>query len=331
MNKFCLGLILIISGVMFPQTKYKISFESGYLNTDIENAAKVNEVLSRIDFKFNYKCKDLSAKIKVQPGFLGTDFRTKSLKYKGELIFNRRTSDINYGAKISYQRNNYYETNVHNLNIASLNLSSSFIIGKKFSIDSRFSYNTQKTEFYEAQHIKRLNLTLSGSYYYNSYTHFNIGVYGERFFIESESNKLIGFRNENDGYRLGPVVSLNYSRSFIIRINYRCLYQKTEIFDKASSEHNLRLVTGVLLNKNWSLFALIDYTQPVYDFELKSYNDKNLLYISSNYENNYYLKLAYRLNKNISLYTRTGYFNESIKYLSYDFKGWNCMLGIEIK
>ena len=331
MNKFWVVLILLGSGSLFAQTKFKLSLESGYLNTDIEKAQKVNEILSRIDLKLQYRFKSFSTKVKVQPGFLGSLFKTKSLKYKGEINYIDRTTTINYGAGISFQRNNYYESNTHKLNIASFNLFGNFILQEKLSFDTRINYNVQETEFYDTQILKRLNASLSLSYYYDRYTHLNVGIYGEKFFIHSESNASFGSRNKNNGYRVGPIFSMNYSRAFIFRLSYKYLYQETEVFDEASSEHNLRLVTGVLLNKYWSLFALVDYTQPVYDFELKNYNDKNLLYISSNYENNYYLKLAYKVSKKFSVYTKAGYFNESIKYLNYDFKGWNCMLGVEIK
>lgn len=333
MNKVFIQIIafFIFISVVSGQVNYKLNFESGYLYSDVENTPKSSELLTRFNLNLNYKTNGFTAKLVTQPGFLGVKLKPKALKLKGELLYLKQISSYNFGLGSSYQFHNYFEDDNFTLDIKSLTLFGSKLLTDNIDLIIRLCYCKQHTNFIDKQNINRLTLTINSNFYYNKYLIINYGFFYERFFIDSETNMLNGFRNENDGYRIGPALSFNYTKDFILRINYRYLYQNTKIFSRKSTEHKFRFVAGKLLNKFWSLFVLVDYTQPVYDFKLDEYNDKNLLYISTNYENNYYLKLARKLSENISVYTKMGYFNESIKYLGYDFKGWNCLLGVEIK
>jgi len=320
------------------QSKYKFSFESGYLHSEIRKNMTKSDLLSRLELKYFYKYKKMNLKLKAQPGFIGIKLKPKDLKLKGEFLFQARSEKFNYGFNATYQLNNYYENEIYRLGVISLSGLVSVIASKRSDISFNTSYHIQRSKFTDSQDIERISVSCALNYFTNRNLQFNYGLYYERFFIDSESNFILearnqsgSFRDKNDGYRIGPMFSVSYTKNFIVRLKYKYLYQKTKIFEEASIEHSVRLLAGKLLDKDWSLFVLVDYTQPVYNFELKSYRDKNLLYISSNYENNYYLKLARKIGKRFSIYTKAGYFNESIKYFDYDFKGWNCLLGIELQ
>ncbi|MFA8341577.1 MAG: hypothetical protein ACEPO8_01280 [Rhodothermaceae bacterium] len=331
MIKKILFVILIYLMPVIGQSKYKLNFESGYLYSDIENNNSEEALLTKLELRYSYKYKRINTKFKIQPGFTSSEFSPKALKLKGEFSYQTNEEKFNYGFNTFYQLNNYYENKTYQLSIMSFNTMLSLMVSKRSDVSLHLSYYKQKSEFMASQDVDRISSSLNLSYFANRNFQFNYGMFYERFFIDSESNFLIGERNQNNGYRVGPIISINYTKNFIARLKYRYLYQKTEVFNEASIEHSVRLVTGKLLSDKWSLFVLIDYTQPVYNFELQSYTDKNLLYVSTNYENNYYLKLARKLGKKFSIYTKVGYFNESIKYLGYDFKGWNCLLGIELQ
>ena len=160
---------------------------------------------------------------------------------------------------------------------------------------------------------------------------FGYGLYIERFFITNEV-ELHGINSnyENNGWRLGPQLSLNYLKEFIVNIDYKFLLQDSKFTKDFSFEHLIRVVAGKIFFTDWSTFLLVDYNI----LSLKKTSDYiegvTPLYTPLNYENRVYLKIAYELSNNFEIFTKAGYFKDNLYENKFSLEGWNATIGIEI-
>jgi predicted porin len=86
-----------------------------------------------------------------------------------------------------------------------------------------------------------------------------------------------------------------------------------------------------MLNKKFTFFLLAD----LYIRRIKLKNtpeDTNpILYSPTKNENQLYLKTAYSISRNTSLYFKTGYFSENLFLNNFNVEGINIFLGFEYK
>ena len=152
------------------------------------------------------------------------------------------------------------------------------------------------------------------------------GIYTERFFLDDQ------YKTENinnKGWRIGPHISFDYLKTFLLNFDYRFLFHISEFTKSPSYEHWIRLVAGKLLMENWSVFVLTDYYFRKYTIS-KNLDDPYIsLYTPINQDNRIYLKVAYSFSDILEIYFKTGYFRENL-YNNYFFAGWNILIGFEI-
>ena len=327
-------LIIIYSNINFAQLSARLNLEGGYYRSTSAGFAESgqNDATVRIDGEAGYNYKDdsrlFSFKLRARPEVYGLHDNLKILKLKasGNYYFTR--DNFTYGFNLTGQRNNYSGRDVdltfHDFIFA---FESLLAMGNNFSASANLGYGYQNVSENINQKMDLLffDAEILSDVFDNA--RFGSGIYSERFVLTG-TYKTGGVNNK--GWRIGPHISLNYLKAFLVNFDYRFLFHISEITKSPSYEHWIRFVAGKLLSENWSVFILTDYYFRKYTISKVLDNPYISLYTPINEDNRIYLKIAYSLSDIFEIYIKTGYFRENL-FNNYSFSGWNFLAGIEIE
>jgi hypothetical protein len=231
---------------------------------------------------------------------------------------------------LSSQKNFYLNNIELDFSIFKLNSNLLWFYKRKtfFQISANYFYRDLNNGF--SNSLDAVTLISKIYYSFSPFGKIGAGAYTEKFKIKSDITTFFRFgAAQNSGWRFGPEVSFNYSRHFVVNINYHFLFHKSDLEQDPDNEQWIQLLLGKLLSSRWSIFFLADYyfrhfpEQP--DF------DNQLIYLPIDNENNFYLKLEYDITKETALFFNFGFSKENLVYQNLNLSGFRGTAGMEFR
>lgn len=318
----------------FAQLSLRLNLEGGYYQSTSKSftVSGQKDLTAHFDGEVGYKYRNdnntLSLKLRARPEIYGVKNNLKILKLRTAASYYLGNSKANWGFNLIGQQNNYSgrDVNLHFQDLIFV-IESLMNINDNFSTRSNLGYGYQRISndvnqkmnlmFIDAEIIQAILKNVRIGY----------GIYTERFFLNNNYNIK---DTDNKGWRLGPHISFDYLKSFLVNLDYRYLFHISDITQSPSYEHWIRLVAGKLITENWSVFILTDYYFRKYTIEKNLENPYLFLYTPINEDNRIYMKIGYDLSELWEIYFKTGYFRENL-YNNYSFTGWNFLFGFEFE
>lgn len=334
-----ISIFLVFSFSIFGQIKYNASAETGiFRSTGLGNENNVNVLASAdglLGYQYHENKRSASVQLRVRPELYGLNNNLRSLKFKASAWYYQEEKKFNWGININRQLFDFKSDNIdvsYDQFILSGNVST--FLTRDMPIVADIGYSFQKVS---SNQIQKLDMTFVDARAYdliNTFLKLGYGFYAERFFLTGTVYSLQAgqpnYEAENNGWRIGPHISINYLKDFVVNFDYRFLIHNSQYTSYPSTENWLRLVVGKILSEKWSAFLLTDYYFRNFKTKEIAADNQDLLYTSTNFENRIYLKLGYDISNNIELYAKSGYFDENISVDKYSFEGLDVSLGIEI-
>ena len=335
MTKYNLILIFLffLSIISSAQTKLKFNIETG-LHFDLNDSSNsAPNSVYRIAGMLKYKNKNKNSlsqiSIKVRPEILNQNIGSLKINPKGTFFY--FTKDIIWKSLLSIQHNSYYlfSKNSYYNTFTFIN-GAEFNKLKQFPLILSIGYSYQNIDFNKTINSDFLFINIETTNHFNNYFYWNYGIFIQNFTTKTE------LRNRNlkinsTGWMYGPQIKLHYLKKIIIDAEYKFLLENSNFISYPSYEHQIKLLAGFMLNKKFTFFLLAD----LYIRRIKLKNtpeDTNpILYSPTKNENQLYLKTAYSISRNTSLYFKTGYFSENLFLNNFNVEGINIFLGFEYK
>jgi hypothetical protein len=326
--------LLVYSQNIYAQLSFRLNLEGGYYRSTSQNPAvsAQKDATARFDGEAAYRYKNdnniFSLKLRARPEIYGLNNNLKILKLRAAGNYYSGNGNVNWGFNIIGQKNNYSGRNV-NLNFQDFIFlfESLTKIDNDFSLRSNLGYGFQKVsdDINQKMNLVFLDAEVIQQAFRNA--KLGYGIYSERFFL---NNVYKVEDTDNKGWRLGPHISFDYLKSFIVNFDYRYLFHISDVTQSPSYEHWIRLVAGKLIDENWSVFVLTDYYFRKYTIKKYLENPYLYLYTPINEDNRIFLKLAYSISEITEIYFKAGYFRENL-FNNYSFAGWNFLVGFEFE
>lgn len=324
--------IFCFSSPIDAQFNTKINLESG-VSFDLLNDSNKTSSIHKIFGNFKYKNKransETSLSFKFRPQFFDNSFHSIKLGGTGTFLYN--SDIILWKSYLSLLHHNY------DLSLISSYYSTfTFINGIEFDIlkdtpfDFSLGYSYQDINFDNSAEWDMVFMDSKINNYYDQYLSWSYGLFVERYDSESKlknTDKLY----KTIGWRYGPQIQLRYLKSFLFDVGYKFLFYNSDNLANPSYEHQINFLSGIVINKKFSLFLLIDFF--IVRTKLKDELDNldEYLFIPTKNENQIYIKTAYKFSKKSSVYLKFGYFRENLYLDSSKLDGLNLLLGIELK
>ena len=313
-KKTLICLILLVCST-HGQFKWYLSPETGFNRNENGRHRGLSSVEGFIFYSAPALEGEWSVNGQFRSEFYGISDPDRIERYKFQTAFSRLIWDIDWQIALNVQRYVFKQvsTSAFNLIFAQLSCDYPLTVSSSFqgilSAGNSFIRNGDEGEgdvqMGELQHITAANTYLS----------FGGGIYTERYGVR---RKEIEGTNRYSALKVGPVISLNYLKIYILRLQYRYLFFP----DQAGHEQNLRLLAGRIISNRWTVFFLMDYY-----FR----SAQSSLPVRLNAENRIYIKCGYTLSEHVEAYIKTGYFRDEFENGIRTFTRWNLLFGVEIR
>ena len=334
--KFFFQIALLFSSVSYSQIDWQLSGETGFFKSSGDETLQKENMLSLFDglLKYNYDTDKRTASLsfRARPEFYGFNNSVNFLKLKAEGEYYQSEEKFNWGLNVSRQVNFFKQQNSNlTYNVFTATGSATWFYFDNVPVNTNIGYAYQLIKNNEEYGLDLFFFDCKLYSQLSNYMKLGYGLYTEKFFIMNK----VEFHNadssyENNGWRFGPELSLNYLKEFIVNIDYKFLFQDSKFTKAFSYEHLIRMIAGKIFFTDWSAFLLVDYNT----ISLKKTSDYiegvTPLYTPLNYENRVYLKIAYELSDNFEVFTKAGYFKDNLYENKFSLEGWNATIGIEI-
>lgn len=326
--------MFLYSSIIYCQILWEINTFSGYNFASGSDIVNKSDLLLGLDGEFEYTYEKENRKasllIRAKPELYGFHDDLKTLRLKARGSYFQRGEKFNWAINLTRQYNLFDDNNFNlHYDIFILNGEAAYFINDNtpFTLNLGYAYQTTKDGFEQ-----NLDLLFLDTKLINRFGYFNIdyGIYIERFNILYGQQVPFALNDSNSGWRFGPQVSLNYLRSWVLKIEYRILSHDSPLTKQLSYDQWIRVLTGKFILDDLSAFILIDYFSRNYELNSNSSNLLPLLYSPIDQENNLYIKVEYDLNETFSVYVRSGYSKENFFVNDLSISGWNVLLGLGI-
>ncbi|MGH1363630.1 MAG: hypothetical protein ACRBF0_08745 [Calditrichia bacterium] len=127
-------------------------------------------------------------------------------------------------------------------------------------------------------------------------------------------------------WRLGPQLGLSYRKSFSLDLTYRLLALRLQDKLENGVEHYFQLVAGKIVTSKWSIFLLAEgYFR---DFSDTIALTDAFLFLPSETENRFHIKLERDISDKTSFYIKSGYQRSDLLLRDVRFAGLQAVIGI---
>jgi hypothetical protein len=319
---------------IYPQITWGVKTEAGYNFASGSGIVDSSDLLIGLDGELAYLYerdnKQASLTLRARPEIYGLNKELVSAKLRARSNFYRDEGNFGWGIILTGQRNIFDKKDfnlIYDIVILNAEASCFFIESVPFTLN--LGYASQTTEH---QLEQSLDLFFFETNFFNQIDFLRIGygMYIEKFNLSYEKNRQSEFRNSNNGWRIGPQISLNYLKDWIFSAEYRFLFHNSQVTERPSYDQWIRLLAGKIFLDDFSFFILADFYLQDYKIKSDSTDILPVLYSPIDQENNLYLKVSYDISDIFSVYIRSGYFKENLFLNNLSFSGWNILLGLEI-
>jgi len=162
----------------------------------------------------------------------------------------------------------------------------------------------------------------------NNYFTYSYGIFIQNFTTKSE----LGNRYQvikSMGWMYGPQIKIHYLKHVVLNAEYKFLMENSNYILYPSYEHQVKLLGGIILNKKFSFFLLVDFYYRRIKTNDKTTETNHFLLLPTKNRNQLSLKTVYRFNKYLSFYFKTGYFRENLFLNNFKLEGLDLLIGME--
>jgi hypothetical protein len=337
-NFFVSLLVLtIVCSPAYTQYFWKINTEAGYYSSQGSRLINQEDILTRldIDLKYIHRTNNNTATInmKILPEFYGLDNPLRITKIRARGSYLQKKKRFNLGFHLTTHQY-FFSGSSLDLSFNNLILESHLLWLKKTSqfFQTNIGYAYQSTHRVGELNLDLLFLQASWYQPINKYLKYCYGIYVEKFQISYNVDyNFQRSKAKNEGWRVGPLIVLNYLKDFLLNIDYRFLLHYSDFTTYPSYQQKLRFLLGKIFYTRYSLFLVVDYYTRDFKRKPEAIEEINVLYTPINFQNRIFLKFAYDIKKNMEIYLRYGYFKEDLYYQDYQLAGWSGLIGIAIK
>lgn len=317
--------IVVNQTLLAGNLNLKIASEAGFHQFENEISEPLVRLNGTINFKQHFGQQVLKLQARLTPELIGLDGNTSSLKFTGKLETGRNYTDGGWEAHLR-AKNYFYQLDDENsvyFTVADFGASAFYRMQKSLFYTGKLNYLYRDLDTQPANHLDAFRG--AAGLMFNGWRKTNL-----QFLLEMERFR-ISARNEpdiNQGWRVGPAVSLNHQTKILIRSTLRFLYHYSSLIQKPGNEFQAQVVFGKFLSQRVSLFAYLDYRitrKPKTDMP------SALLYSSVNNENWYYLKLEFEPFQRFAFYAKAGYFRDVLPESRGTLSGVQGLIGISWK
>ncbi len=312
---------------------WSLKGEAGYYRASGSSILKQTDLISQFQGLIRYRQNQTNPnwlfELKARPEFYGLDNNITIFKLSGKGQYQHRFEKFHLSLSLSSQKNFYLNNNL-NLDFSIFKLNSNLLWFYQrrtfFQLSANYFYRDLNNGFSNSLDA----VTLIGKIFqtFSPFGKIGIGAYIEKFKIESNIAALFQFgSNQNSGWRLGPEVSFNYSRHFVVNINCHFLFHESDLAEDPDNEQWIQLLLGKLLSSRWSIFFLADYY--FRHFSNRPDFNNQLIYLPIDNENNFFMKLAYDIEKEATIFLNLGFSKENLIYRNLNLSGFKGTCGVE--
>ena len=327
--------LVFLSNSIWAQFSLQANAETGVYNSKgnflLEKTGLFTGLEGKAAYKYEYEKTSASINIKARPEFYGSGNNLTSFKIRTSGEFSRREDTFNWGLNLTSHFNNISSDSV-DIDYEILFLQGNVVLFmiENLPLSINASYAKQKLNSSGKQSLDLFSGEIKIHQKFNSYFKAAYGLYAENFSIENSiSYSVSDTVNSNSGFRIGPLVEINYLKDFVFNFQYRFLFHSSEQTEFPSYEQWLRLVAGKIIFDKISVFLLVDYYLRKYKNLSSSQNPLPVLYTPLNQENHISFKTGYDITNDLELYIKSSFFSENLVYKDYKIEGWNILLGIQ--
>ena len=331
-----LFFFIFLTQFLYAQIFWKASGESGYYNSSGSLLQSEEELLTRINLKagYNYKTNNNLGQINFQlrPEIYGFENKLQTTRINVDGFFSQVRNDFDWTVRFTANQH-IFTGDAADFSYDSFLINGQIVlpIESQISLDTRAGLAYRNFDHRNAVSLDIIFSEIDFIYSYNSFTKFGCGLYLEKFGLNKEINSYFSYEHtKNNGTRIGPVFKFNYTRKFVLSIDYQFLIHDSEYTTYPSYDQWLRIITGTNIIKNLSAFVLVDYYKRNFKYQ-KEGNITEILYSPVNAENRIFFKLSNKVKPNQKIFLKIGYFDEKLFYKNYSLSGWKGYIGFEIK
>jgi hypothetical protein len=309
--------------------EWKGSAEGGYFDargdynterirylTALSGSAKFNLVQGSNTYLLN---------LRLRPEWYGPQSANYMINVSGAFQYQRTWKLLELNAGVQLRRQHYH------LDSGNVNLQSEQLFGivswpftGEASIDVEIRYGRAEVSGESKSKIHTLTFLPGLKYFYSRFGSLSGNALVESF--KTSSNDPFSSNKIAHGWRAGPQLIFEYSRNWLINLQYLFADRMYEKSDKHHIEQEINLVIGKNLTPKWSLFILADYY-----FRKADSTSGDPVNAQTDYENRVHAKLVYSWASNKSVYMKLAYSRNELPFQNITLSGSQIALGIEVK
>ena len=263
--------------------------------------------------------------LRFRPEWYGPQSGNYMINGSGAFQYRRTWKLLELNAGVQLRRQNYH------LDSGNVNLQSEQLFGLvswpfngEASFDLEIRYGRAEASGESKSQIYTLTFLPGLKYFYSRFGSLSGNALVESF--KTSSDDPFSSKKIAHGWRAGPQLIFEYSRNWLINLQYLFADRMYEKSDKHHIEQEINLVVGKKLTPEWSLFILADYY--IRKADSTSGDPVNA---QTDYENRVHAKLAYSWASNKSVYMKLAYSRNELPFLNIKLSGTQIALGIEFR
>lgn len=320
-------VILFLLITTEAQLTGKLSLESGFYNSVLNNKNEngyAGKLFSSLQNKYKNDNLINNTNLLISPFLLfNSDYKNIKSKFTNNLAFYNEKSVFGVLTNINY---NYYQ-NITDINYLNYNIQPYYSSNLgDFIFEFQTAINLNKFITDSTTTLNKFLLAPSLTYKHSRELTFSANFNYEYFDVACD-------KVEHIDHSKGNIISAGFTLSYItklyLQLSYRFIqYNFNDSFLK-NYEHYFRLVSGISLYKNLSIYFILDMSFPIQNIKSLNNDVFNPILYSFNREQIINLKLSQLINNDCSVYLKTGYEKDNI-HSDVKYSGWNLFLGTEL-
>ncbi len=314
---------------------WKLESEGGYFRSGASTFDMNNGLLTRFEGALHYKKQNTSNRldisVRLKPEFYGLDTGNHNTKLFVYGQFHHRRGRLAWQVSASGRKFSFYSNNGDiSYRLFQTGGRLYYTIATGWPINFAFNYVFRNADIENRQHLNGFYMQGQIIRNLSKYWQTSAAILFEKFRLSRQFLPVadIGY-SQNNGWRAGPEISLEYRKNILLAARYHYLFHKSRFSTRPMGEHWMRFLLAKVIIPRWTLLFLSDF----YFLKLPPVSPENLelVFTPVDTENRIYLKLDHDLEKNLSLYCKLGYLNEKIIFQNLSISGWQLTIGLHVE
>lgn len=283
-------------------------------------------LVTQLDLKSSYKLLrrgyGLQADVRWQPQFYFSEVQELANRINMGLVF-RKVLPFKFSGQtnLRVQRDDV-GSNPFSFQSAEAGLNLNWQFSKRFAPSLSFTYLNSDYRFISQTDISAFRLGFDFAQLVKPGFKLRYGLQYQTY-ESSASGEL------QKSLRYGPQLKLSLRRSYSFDLTYRLLRLDIDGFQSSGLENYFRLVIGKLFAESWSVFIFSEgYSRSI---DVQTEDNQTALFLPSESENRFYIKLERELSRRMALHLKSGYQRNDLLLSNVRFAGLQAVVGFSYK